>query len=113
MYIKEMFDHLVYYFAIFVPVCEACDTDEFTCQNSLCVDLVKVNNSVNDCGDNSDEGQLLNSIQYSIHSWSYMRPVLHWSDVCEGSLKKHREVVHQDWWSFDRGGIYIGSTDHV
>lgn len=34
-------------------------TIEFACSNSQCIPLDKVNNTVNDCGDNSDEGNCI------------------------------------------------------
>ena len=35
-----------------------CDVGtEYECQNSKCIPLSSVNNSYNDCGDNSDEGE--------------------------------------------------------
>ena len=39
-----------------VQSCE--DRGMFECVNGGCVPGVKVNNSVNDCGDNSDEGKV-------------------------------------------------------
>ena len=34
-----------------------CDTTQFTCGNGNCISSSLVNNSVNDCGDNYDEGR--------------------------------------------------------
>ena len=34
----------------------SCTTGQYTCYNGNCIAQSKVNNSVNDCGDNSDEG---------------------------------------------------------
>lgn len=33
-------------------------TTEFQCSNSNCIPLEKLNNTINDCGDNSDEGMI-------------------------------------------------------
>ena len=40
------------------PVQSCEDRGMFECVNGACVPVVKVNNSVNDCGDNSDEGKI-------------------------------------------------------
>ena len=39
-----------------LQLCE--DRGLFPCANGACVPEIKINNSVNDCGDNSDEGML-------------------------------------------------------
>ena len=46
------------YFFFCSPGDAACDeVTEYTCQNEACIPLHQYNNSVNDCGDNSDEGK--------------------------------------------------------
>lgn len=34
-----------------------CAVGEFACQSGICIPMSKYNNSVNDCQDNSDEGE--------------------------------------------------------
>ena len=40
-----------------------CDADtEFACTNGRCILFEKVNNTVNDCEDNSDEGECVHEL---------------------------------------------------
>ena len=53
---------------VFVDVVTSsqCTESEFACNNGNCIALALFNNTVNDCEDNSDEGQtLLNEVKRS------------------------------------------------